>query len=180
MDKSIQKTTLYRYFDSEGQLLYVGITKNPLDRQSHHAANQLWWQEVNSATFEHFQQRSFALIQEQFVIGTELPKYNKQGPVLPLNLRPHLMSVIAGELEDEYHSKINIEIRNFMTDLNKWSEKPELHKLLFAFGDAIPWDADGEEMLIECIVCQQIIDSKWFKAQFDEVHSAICDEVVGK
>lgn len=180
MDNSIQKTTLYRYFDSEGQLLYVGITKNPFDRQSHHALNQPWWYEVSAAKFEHFEKRSFALMEEQFVIGTELPRYNKQGPVLPVNLRPHLMGLIAGDFSDEFHTKINAEMRDLMSELNEWSKKPELHKILFAFGEAIPWDSDGEQMLIDCVTCQQIVDSKWFKTQFQDVHGAVCDEAVGK
>jgi predicted GIY-YIG superfamily endonuclease len=76
MDNSIQKTTLYRYFDSEGQLLYVGITGDNTKRQSQHRRNSFWFGEIHSATFEHFDTRQEALDAESEAIRYENPKHN--------------------------------------------------------------------------------------------------------
>lgn len=37
------RTALYRLYDANGQLLYVGITDDPDDRWSRHAASKSWW-----------------------------------------------------------------------------------------------------------------------------------------
>ncbi len=76
MDNSIQKTTLYRYFDSEGQLLYVGITGDNTKRQSQHRRNSFWFGKIASATFEHFDTRAEADSAETLAIKNEKPLHN--------------------------------------------------------------------------------------------------------
>jgi predicted GIY-YIG superfamily endonuclease len=76
MDNSIQQTTLYRYFNEHGQLLYVGITGNNYKRQSQHRRGAEWFVEATSATFEHFPNRGDALLAETQAIQTENPIYN--------------------------------------------------------------------------------------------------------
>lgn len=176
MNKSIQKTTLYRYFDSEGQLLYVGITKNPFDRQSHHAANQSWWQDVCTATYEHFENRTDALKAEAFCIGTELPKYNKQGPVLSPDLRPHFVQIIGMDLEDEFHRVLSQSISDLMHKLAEFSNQPELYKLLFSFDRAFEWDESGTNRLVKCNDCLSLLGSSWYKQQVEQVDAQICQE----
>jgi hypothetical protein len=176
MNHSNEKTTLYRYFDSEGQLLYVGITKNPFDRQSYHAANQPWWQDVFAATYTHFENRADALKAEAFSIGTELPKYNKQGPVLPAQLRPHLMQIIAMDLQDELHTAISLSISQSMHALAEFSQQPELYKLLFSFDRAFDWNEAGTDRLVECRDCLGVLDSAWYKQQMEHVDFQICQE----
>lgn len=178
MDKSIQKTTLYRYFDSEGRLLYVGITKNQFDRLDAHAKTQSWWHEVAHGTFTHLDSREEALTAETHAIGTEFPKYNKAGPVLELPGQEHLVDLIANNYLDEFHQRMSASMSARMIEINQFSNQPEAYKLLFSFVDSIPWDADGNEMLIDCLKCQDIVDSKWFRQQYESVHSTICEEFV--
>ena len=78
MDNSIQKTTLYRYFDSEGRLLYVGITGDNTKRQSQHRRNSFWFGEIASAKFEHFDTRRDAAQAEVLAIKNEKPLHNTQ------------------------------------------------------------------------------------------------------
>lgn len=178
MNNSTEKTTLYRYFDGKGQLLYVGITKNPFDRQAHHAANKDWWQDVERSTFEHYQTRNEAIAAEAYAIGTELPKYNKQGPVLNEQLRQHLLQIMAMDLQDSYHRDVSANVQLSMVSLARFSNQPEIHKLLFAFDRAIQWNKDGDDRDIPCQVCRSVVESHWYKMQLEQVDSAICDESV--
>lgn len=178
MDNSIQKTTLYRYFDSEGRLLYVGITGNQFNRLDQHSKTQPWWLEVHTGSFQHFQTRQEALDAEAYAIGSELPKYNKAGPVLDQISREHLADLIAGSLDDDFHNRVQQDMAARMYEVNQFSKKPEPYKLLFAFGEAMPWDEEGEEMLIDCLKCQKVVDSKWYRTLYAEVQGAICDEFV--
>lgn len=172
-------TTCYRYFDSDGRLLYIGITKNLFDRQDAHQRTQTWWQEVAFATFTHFELREDALSYEARMIGIEFPKYNKAGPTLPDESREHLLAVMSGDFDDEFHNTASLNMRNIMMDMNQFSKAPESYKLLFAFDSAMPFDEDGNERLIDCLNCERILDSNWYKTLLIEVNGAICDEASG-
>jgi hypothetical protein len=176
MNNSTQKTTLYRYFDCDNRLLYVGITKNQFERQGSHARTQSWWPEVSFAKFEHFENRDLALLYEFEAIGREFPKYNKAGPVLDEHSRSHLVGLISNEFDDDWHTKIATSIQQTMMEVNEFSQKHEAHKLLFAFGEAIPWINDGMEQQVDCLNCQRVLDSQWYKKLFENVHSDICEE----
>lgn len=176
MHNSTQRTTLYRYFDSEGQLLYVGITQNQLGRFAAHSKTQPWFEQVAYGTFTHYETRSMALEEESFVIGSEFPKYNKAGPVLEESAKRHLSSLISSDYSDDFHKQMSKDIADKMFQLNTFSKKPEAHKLLFAFCEAIPWDEEGEETLVPCSSCQEILDSKWYRQLMDDVHYSICEE----
>lgn len=72
-------TTLYRFYDADDVLLYVGITDHPLHRMANHAADQPWWSYVVRATFDHCPTRSAALAAEANAIRFERPLFNVQG-----------------------------------------------------------------------------------------------------
>lgn len=77
---------LYRYYDSAGDLLYVGISVDPLKRRDQHRAKSRWFSLVASMTAELTWSRSDALDAETEAIETELPMYNampKNVAVLP-------------------------------------------------------------------------------------------------
>jgi hypothetical protein len=71
-----RSTTLYRYFDSAGRLIYVGITDDAGRRGHQHAATARWWHLIASATFEHFGTREEAELAERRAIVDEQPVYN--------------------------------------------------------------------------------------------------------
>lgn len=169
-------TTCYRYFDSEGRLLYIGITKNLFERQDSHQRTQNWWHEVASASFTHFETRDEALAYESKMIGIEFPKYNRAGAVLPEESRMHLLGLMTAEFDDEFHNLASSKMRDIMLDMNEFSNAPESYKLLFAFDYAMPADEEGEERQIDCWNCQKIYGSKWYKDLLIEVNGFICDE----
>lgn len=71
--------TLYRFFDSEGRLLYVGISKFFEARLKQHYRNSSWFFDSHSVTLEHFETREQVEHAESIAIKTESPMHNKAG-----------------------------------------------------------------------------------------------------
>jgi hypothetical protein len=67
---------LYRHFHPDGDLLYVGISLEPLRRQDRHAKAASWRNLIHRIVIEPFMTREEALAAEQFAIRTEYPKFN--------------------------------------------------------------------------------------------------------
>jgi predicted GIY-YIG superfamily endonuclease len=67
---------LYRHFDKEGQLLYIGISLSTIKRLSQHAAGSIWFDQIAKVTIEHFETREEVLKAEHVAISTENPLHN--------------------------------------------------------------------------------------------------------
>ena len=67
---------LYRMFDADSRLLYVGISVHGPDRLNGHRHDKPWWPEIATVQMKHFPNRSAALQAEQAAIRTDNPKYN--------------------------------------------------------------------------------------------------------
>lgn len=75
-------TTLYRFFDEEGRLLYVGVSTSAPNRMKQHRATKPWFTQVASATFSHLPTRNAALEAEAVAIRTEKPLMNVVTPLI--------------------------------------------------------------------------------------------------
>ena len=71
-------TVLYRMFDDKGALLYVGISKSPMNRIDEHKRDKFWWEKITRIQYEHFKNRNDAMHAEKRAIKTELPEFNIQ------------------------------------------------------------------------------------------------------
>lgn len=69
-------TVLYRFYDAEGTLLYLGITSTLMSRLGAHSGDKAWFRGVASATIEHFPDRASALTAERDAVQAEHPRYN--------------------------------------------------------------------------------------------------------
>lgn len=67
---------LYRFFDASGELLYVGITMNPVGRWASHRTEKPWWSEVATITLESHPSREAVERAERDAIRAERPRYN--------------------------------------------------------------------------------------------------------
>lgn len=75
------RTALYRHFDAQGQLLYVGISDCLSARDKQHAATAHWHGRVFKTETSWFPDRQAALIAEWEAIRDEGPAYNiRRGP----------------------------------------------------------------------------------------------------
>lgn len=72
-----EKTALYRLYDANGRLLYVGITDNPKIRFEDHRTYKHWWHMVDDETVEWFDTRRDAALTEAQAILEEKPAYNR-------------------------------------------------------------------------------------------------------
>lgn len=69
---------VYRFFDADGDLVYVGCTISP-SRIEHHRFIKRWWTTVSTVTVAHYATRKEALAAELFAIHSEMPRFNRQG-----------------------------------------------------------------------------------------------------
>jgi predicted GIY-YIG superfamily endonuclease len=67
---------LYRQFDADGTLLYVGETDNPLRREAGHRSCSPWWPDVARTVVVECENYWSARSQELAAIRTERPLYN--------------------------------------------------------------------------------------------------------
>lgn len=69
-------TSLYRFFDAAGTLLYVGITNHLPRRLGQHGEDKPWFAQASTVTVEHYPDRAAALTAETAAITGERPVYN--------------------------------------------------------------------------------------------------------
>lgn len=75
-DKAPQPTDLYRLYDNQGTLLYIGISNSWQSRMAEHATTKEWWPEVSRSQIAHFPCRCLAAHAERNAIQTEAPRFN--------------------------------------------------------------------------------------------------------
>lgn len=86
-------TSLYRHFDKNGALLYVGISLSWPVRTKTHAQTSRWFDQVDKVEIERFPTREAALLAEREAIRAEKPKFNvvhNRAPRLVKNHRSKL------------------------------------------------------------------------------------------
>lgn len=76
-DSTTRKTSLYRHYDVNNQLLYVGISVSYLDRFENHKNTSEWAFESVRMDTQWFDSREEALAAEQYAIKNEHPKFNR-------------------------------------------------------------------------------------------------------
>ncbi len=74
---------LYRFWDCDGVLLYVGLTADPGRRWQAHSKDKGWWSQVARVTVEHFPDRASVEAAERTAITTEKPCHNIALPAPP-------------------------------------------------------------------------------------------------
>lgn len=70
---------VYRFWDAEPLLLYVGITSTPLKRFKAHSRKSTWWPEIARMQVVGYPNRKAALAAESRAIHTEGPIWNRAG-----------------------------------------------------------------------------------------------------
>lgn len=75
-------TALYRLFDADGALLYIGISGDLKARFARHAAVKSWWPHVARKTVEWHLTRAEAAEAELKAITAEHPQHNIAGTAL--------------------------------------------------------------------------------------------------
>ena len=166
------KTTLYRYFDSDGKLLYVGITGDNVKRQSQHRRNAFWFGEIASATFVHFDSREEALEAEAAAIRYEKPAHNIQGVGgIKVLQSPYIHMVwLAGspdEGHDNTHKEFCAEYGRLFMAFN--GQMPEANMVVAVAMQFAKVDVPDAPNLTKCPLCIEAYKSEWFRDGFRKV-----------
>jgi hypothetical protein len=70
------RTDLYRYYDDEGSLLYVGVSLGAIARLQQHRCKSAWFDDVATVKIEKLKTRKDALRAEAVAIKAEVPVHN--------------------------------------------------------------------------------------------------------
>jgi predicted GIY-YIG superfamily endonuclease len=96
--------TLYRLYDGDGSLLYVGATLNVWARIVAHKCDKPWFTEIARAEFKHFATRREAMKAEAVAVENENPRFNKTAGGIDGSFRlvcPHCNVVIAQKMDGD-------------------------------------------------------------------------------
>jgi predicted GIY-YIG superfamily endonuclease len=91
-----ERTAVYRLYDADDTLLYIGMTGNPDGRFAAHESTKPWWSQVARRSFEWHDSRELAEAAEDEAIRTEYSLYNVAGSPWapkPRELGPHEIGV---------------------------------------------------------------------------------------
>lgn len=77
--RALQPTALYRHFDADGKLLYVGISLSVVARLARHVNGSHWARQITMITIEWHPGRPEALAAEAAAIVAERPAFNIAG-----------------------------------------------------------------------------------------------------
>lgn len=78
----MSKTALYRHFNADGVLLYVGISLNAVQRLSQHRFGAKWFVQISRVDVEWLDDRASALAAEAIAIAQEDPVWNMARPAV--------------------------------------------------------------------------------------------------
>lgn len=70
------RTALYRHYDADGALLYVGVSISAAARTAQHIGGSHWGGEIAKIEVKYFSTREEALAAERSAIETERPLHN--------------------------------------------------------------------------------------------------------
>ena len=118
------KTALYRHFDKDGQLLYIGISLSHVARLAQHRDGSPWYEDIAHVTIEWHETRVDAELAETKAIGREAPKYNKNKVQCEKNLER--LSYLE---KDEIMNDVPIDPQvlhkfwKFAEQMNEWHQR---------------------------------------------------------
>ena len=76
LENDLVRTALYRHFDKNGNLLYVGVSLNAIERTISHRDKSHWYNDIARIEIEWHHSRSAAYYHQKQAIQCEHPRYN--------------------------------------------------------------------------------------------------------
>jgi predicted GIY-YIG superfamily endonuclease len=146
---------LYRFFDANHNLLYVGISNNWQARLKQHYKDSEFHWETAYITLEHFNTREQVEEAEKIAIANESPKYNKAFNPNFEDATKHLTKikywVYSNIVPDDAHAGIVNELRSLFVIDSDWQNKTA-GPIAFYLLEMLPdW---AEKYGVDCMECQ--------------------------
>jgi predicted GIY-YIG superfamily endonuclease len=120
-------TVVYRFYDADDRLLYVGITDEPKQRWRWHARNARWWPDAVRRTLSWHELRSDSAAEEARAIREEHPLHNVAIPGLPPPRRVAAPARAAGPASPEL-LKLGAEFQANREELRRLVEESEANQ----------------------------------------------------
>lgn len=152
--------TLYRFFNKDDQLLYVGISNNWTQRLKQHYKDSAFFSEIYHATFEHFETREEVEAAEKVAIATEGAIYNKAYNPFWENPQQHFQKLkfwtYSNVEPDAKHAGLIKKLREtFLADKN-WTRKNAAPIAFYLFVELPLW---ADEVQLDCEECVNVYHS---------------------
>lgn len=129
-DNKSNLTQLYRHYDENDALLYVGISLSTINRLSQHKQHSDWFSNIRKVTVEEYLTRQDAIDAETRAIQEEKPKHNIRKQYTPPKKQKNLLT---DECEKILTNKI-VNFYPFYTEEEAAKQlcisKPEIRRLI--------------------------------------------------
>lgn len=115
-------TSLYRQYNKDGVLLYVGVSESVMTRLSQHSATSKWFRDVTTVTVKHFRTRRAALRAETKAIAEEHPVYNviKQTTYRKYNITEAMIRYSIPRIKTRMAKMFKVPYHIFCKSVNDW------------------------------------------------------------
>lgn len=185
-----ERTALYRLYDTNDLLLYVGITSEPKVRMKAHAADKAWWPEVSTREFEWFDSREDAAKAEIAAIRAEIPVHNHNHnttaalALLPVvteePLRPHPKVVTDDERGAAQRMAADLRALTMAGELLPGSRLPSTHDfcdrykvsnmtvqrgLRYLKDEGLAVGRSGQAVFVTSPTPQHLDDVEWYRTK---------------
>ena len=153
---------LYRAFDCNNQLLYVGISNDWTRRLHEHEKQSLWFDKTQHVTIEKFETRAEVEVAEKAAIEQEKPVFNKQYSTSFDYPRNHWVAlkkaVKSGKADDYWHQDLIDLIRSGAEVYEKKPRQLRPAGIAFLFKEVIGFLEFNREPI--CRNCQGVLSAK--------------------
>lgn len=169
--------TLYRFFDKNDQLLYVGISNNWTQRLKQHYKDSDFFEEASFITLTYFDTRAEVEAAEKLAIETEQPIYNKAYNPNYEDAVTHFAKIKAWvytKLEpDATHAGMIKELQDLFKTDDSWKSKTAA-PIAYYLNACLPnWDNHYD---MGCEYCMNMYGSKnietWSKYYEERMNNA--------
>ena len=133
------ETALYRHFDNDGHLLYVGISLSHVARLVDHRNSAHWYKEIAQVTIQWFETRVDAENAEGKAIAIENPKHNIKRP----------------EIKNWYQNYVKSEL---LDEVKKLPKDPRAINMIYQFGEKI---VELYKRMSDIEECQEKVEDLW-------------------
>jgi predicted GIY-YIG superfamily endonuclease len=164
---------LYRFFDTQGNLLYVGISNDWQKRLKQHYKNSDFHGETSLITLERFSSRSEVEDAERTAIFSERPKYNKALNPNWENAQQHIIKiknwVYSNSPSDVNHAGIVAELQALFLDDPLWKRKSTGPIAMYLQKHLPEWAADYG---LDCQMCVNVYHSQQIESWATQAREA--------
>jgi predicted GIY-YIG superfamily endonuclease len=153
--------TLYRFYNADNELLYVGISGNWRNRLHQHERNSEWWNDVCYIKLEKFTTRVLVEDAEKRAIITEKPIWNKVFSLTYESPREHferIKTMVRFGHKDGIHDEFVLVLQDALLDNMGQSLNAKAQYFAAVFIDNYGYPNPN------CRNCEAIVENKYINS----------------